>query len=1292
MINRTSGAIYTTKPLDYERRSRYQLEVQATDSSQVNPLHSTVYVMVFVHDSNDNSPTFQENPMFSHLEEGVPINTTVTTIKAQDADSKGPNSNIWYQIESQSPGVAHFQIDQKTGVVSTIAEIDRESIDEFSLIIRATDLAPIEQDRLSSTATLMILITDKNDNKPKFKSPSYTYVNEDEPVQYPVMTITAIDDDDVGSNSVVEYGMASRQNELLFHLDKYTGELKLIGQLDHEKQQKYVLNITAKDNGTPVLMSYQLFTINVVDVNDNPPVFNRTLYVGSVAENEKPGSFVIRVEATDKDSGTNADLKYSILQGADNDKFLINENSGVITTNTTLDHEGKKTYELKVYAQDSAFPFSVDMAKVRIKVLDKNDNPPKFTPSVLVVRVAENQPPTSFHTMTVEDADDTANKRNQFSIIKGNGEELFAIGKYTGVLSTRVSLDRENVSSYELVVQAKNVRPPHYIATANVTVLVEDTNDNKPSFLTNNGSYNVVLKELTPSGSNILNVTAFDSDAGINGKVKYSLSTEAVGVFRIDAETGQIFTVQQFDYKKKNHYKFMCIATDQGSTPNDGYAQVVVKIKDQNNHSPVFKQFPYRQQVSSGIASGKFVLQVSATDGDAGTNAEITYSLSVSSDAFRLESSSGNIYTKIQLANGRYILHIQATDKGVPPLKGSGFVEILVGNISDIPIRFVNASPSAVAIPENSAKGFEIARVLAVGDSVSYSIVSGNHGDTFSIDSATGVVSVEVPSKLDYESSVQFELYLAATSTTSSSLIAYLKLLISLLDVNDNRPTFHPTSLSIHLLEDDGMLSLPFHSRIVTDVNATDADKGSNAKIEYSIVSGNTGNKFEIDPASGLIRTRAFLDREQQSVYQLIVKASNPGSPDMSQRSLVRITLVDVNDNKPMYVGQTLVSVPENANIGTVITQLNVTDKDESPVLTYSLKVGSEQGPFAVGKFSGEIFLTKSLDYETKKFYSLKIIANDSLYAVEKTVNVSVRDVNDQSPVFEKNYYTRSVRENLPAGKSILKVSATDGDSGTNGQIKYAIYKFPNSSMGLNYFVIDEETGVISTSKPISTYNVVQIALLVVATDGGRPSKFALARVYFIIQKSIQFSQSSYQGSVVEDAGIGTSVLSLSVTSTNAKTISRVSYTIRSGGSVPFMVTPRSGLIKVNGHLDFESKRNYTFYVEASVDTESAPPARVDVYVKDVNDNVPKFSKGYYSRTVPENIPVGTSLFQINATDKDSGQNGRIRFRIQSGDVKKSFHLDEKTGLLTTAKSLDHDTLNRHNLAIEARDQGMKDI
>ena len=287
-INATSGVITLQKQLDFERKNKYLLRVVARDQG-LNSRSSFLFVTVYVLDSNDNMPTFDKNPVTVSLYEGVPKNHNVTQIIAHDYDS-GQNSWIRYSIDSQSPATK-FTVDSSSGVVQTIGEINRESVDEYTLTIRATDQAFTESERLSSTITLFIIVLDRNDNKPDFVSPNFTFVMEDEPFSYPIITITAIDQDS-GDNGLVRYRIEHGDNGE-FGLDPVTGLLKLNRRLDYESKPKYILNISATDQGTPALSSYQLLTIYLVDVNDNAPQFNQSLYPVSYTHLTLPTSDLV---------------------------------------------------------------------------------------------------------------------------------------------------------------------------------------------------------------------------------------------------------------------------------------------------------------------------------------------------------------------------------------------------------------------------------------------------------------------------------------------------------------------------------------------------------------------------------------------------------------------------------------------------------------------------------------------------------------------------------------------------------------------------------------------------------------------------------------------------------------------------------------------------------------------------------------------------------------------------------------------------------------------------------------
>ena len=1289
-INATSGVITLRKALDFERRSKYQLRIEARDQGQ-NSQSSFLYVTVYVLDSNDNRPTFDRNPVTVQLREGVPINYNVTTIKARDSDS-GQNSWIRYSVDSQSPGPSKFKVDSSTGTVQTIGEIDRESVDEYTLNIRATDQAFTESERLSSTITVFIIVDDVNDNKPAFVSPNYTFVMEDEPFSYPVITITAIDKD-LGSNGRVKYGImqdGSGDSFGKFSLDKDTGLLKLQGELDHETTPQYVLNISATDGGSPPLSSYQLLTVYVVDVNDNAPKFQPSLFFGNVSENEPVGTPVMKVSASDRDSGSNGALNYSIPRGKVIPKFAINESSGVIYTNSTLDREKKDKYQLTVYATDKAFPFRVGTCTVTINVLDTNDHAPIFKPALLNLTVVEEQDPFVFYTLTAQDPDIGENGRVRYVIKNGNEDKKFSIQEFSGALSTTARLNREEKAQYDLEIEASDVTSPFYNTTAHVTVFVSDVNDNSPKFTKD--SYEVDIRELTKIDTAILTVTATDSDWGTNGDVVYSLSNDTFGIFRIDSKIGAIYTLRDFDYSVKKVYNFLCHATDKGVSPRRASVAVKVSIIDENNHAPEFEKIPYRKDIqSSSVTGGELVVTVKAIDKDSSSFTQMTYRFvnGTSPQYFHLESNTGALRVKQGVTNipdGAYILYILADDGG--NLTGRGIVEIVVGTVTVTPPQFVNNTPVFVSLPENSPKNHEVTRVLATASNeIVYSIVDGNSGNAFYINPQTGVVTVANQAQLDFERLRYFRIHIIASLRSGSSRNAYLELYVNLTDVNDNAPVFYPANTSVQLTEDDALQSSGFAPRTVATLTTTDKDSGNNNKITYEIFAGNVNNKFAINSQSGVITTRGPIDRENQTFYDLVVKATDGGSPPKSSLSHVFVNIIDVNDNIPAFSGPYSVDVKEDLKVGSVVKRVTATDNDKNPNLVYSFSNGqNKQDVFHIERFTGDVILLGSLDYERITSYVLNITCSDGTHQSETTLSVNVQDVNDNAPKFLESSYQATLSEETAAGTSILRVSAEDEDSGANGQLDYAFV----TSVG--EFRINATSGVIYTAKKIEVGLRESLLLVVVsATDRGRPAQHAFVTVQIRINRKPRFSKPAYEASIPEDTKPGTSVLTVSAVDDSGMNVAKISYKLKFGDPQSlFRIGRRSGVIEVNNDgLDYETETNYLLGVEARDEsTNKSVVVEVNITITDVNDNSPVFDPTEYIKDVRENISIGTTILRVNATDKDSGLNGYVVYSILTGNDKQSFAIGINSGEIWTVKKLDRESMKEHKLSIQARDEG----
>lgn len=536
-IDRLSGQIFTVREVDYERTPEYHLQIEAVDSSARNPQESIMKVKVEIEDGNDEIPQFAEDPIMFSISENLAIGSMIWNFTATDLDS-GDNGRVEYTLSQQAPKKV-FKLDSMTGVLSLMGPLDFEEQIEFTLVVTASDQPREKDNRLRSSVTAKILIEDYNDNSPKFVSSSRIDIMEDEPTGYPMLHVIATDEDS-GKNGQVKYTISSGNDEGKFSLDYDTGVLSIVQPLDRELTTAYNLNITAFDQGEPQRSSSQIVEIHVEDVNDNAPKFSAPLRRANVSEGSVPGTFVTRVTASDEDYGSNSNLTYIIPAGIGDNKFRINPGTGEIHTVATLDREEKEQYSLTVYVRDGSFPAQYDTASVLVSLSDVNDHSPEFRDSCYPLRVPENTDLSVIHTLLATDKDSGLNGEVTYSLSGDGIGKKFNIDPYSGQLSAR-PLDREAKSKYSLYITARDRGKPSRVGSCNITITVEDQNDNDPQFTQNR--YTASISENTPPGSSVLTVQATDKDHGENAKITYSLSNETQWLFKINNETGVISTV-----------------------------------------------------------------------------------------------------------------------------------------------------------------------------------------------------------------------------------------------------------------------------------------------------------------------------------------------------------------------------------------------------------------------------------------------------------------------------------------------------------------------------------------------------------------------------------------------------------------------------------------------------------------------------------------------------------------------------------------------------------------------------
>lgn len=365
----------------------------------------------------------------------------------------------------------------------------------------------------------------------------------------------------------------------------------------------------------------------------------------------------------------------------------------------------------------------------------------------------------------------------------------------------------------------------------------------------------------------------------------------------------------------------MVVATDGGrSDARSQRVPVQIIIDDVNDNKPLFSSYPFKAQVAAYVQPGQSLLQVNAIDPDQGTNGEIFYNIinDSTNGKFRLNPTTGALSATQSLSseNGRLLhLEIMARDKGNPPQSATGLIELRIGEVPQgLPdLKFQNET-YVVTLLENTPSGFTLLKLNAVRSDgrrqkITYSFGAGNEDETFSIDSNSGEIKVRNSNRLDYEySGNSGEMQLVAVAKTDGTplLYGYCEIKVILQDENDNAPRFTQQQYTTAVWEGNNK------GTFVMQVTAYDMDQGANARVLYHIVDGNHDNAFIIEPAfSGIVKTNIVLDREIRDAYRLKVIATDEGVPQMTGTATIRVQIVDVNDNQPVFPPHSVIHVSE---------------------------------------------------------------------------------------------------------------------------------------------------------------------------------------------------------------------------------------------------------------------------------------------------------------------------------------------------------------------------------------------
>ncbi|XP_048388868.1 protocadherin-20 [Stegostoma tigrinum] len=566
-------------PLDREYRDRYVMELVAEDRGSPC-LSGTATVTVSVTDINDHCPEFPESELSFSLYSNCSAGTTITRLRARDPDL-GYNAHVAYSYGERVPGssVSLFSLDSTSGTIRLAAPIPGDAARSHRLTVLATGTgcAPV-------TATVSLTIIPVSSGPPALaaryialQADGVLYLKETEPLRTPLAFFTVTEHRQQQPVRCYLQGAAAT-----FRLARYRGLrdeylLETAQPLDYELQRRYEVAVVA-ENSNKLAQRVHL-QIQLIDENDNPPIFSSPSVQVFIEENNPPNSFLVKLRATDADSGEMGNITYLLGPGVP-PIFAVDQFSGSLSVSTSLDREEQDRYRLTIRAVDGGTPSLESTATVLLTIQDVNDNSPRFINKDFNFFVPEDYPSFSeIGVIGVIDPDAGTNGWVALSIL--NGSEHFMIDTGKGNLMASVPLDREQQSSYILWIQATDGGEPALSAVAKVTVLLIDVNDNPPLVLfpQSNLSFLLVLPSTVP-GSSITEVYAVDKDTGMNAVIAYSIIGHRgprPETFVIDAGTGNITLHEALVKNDHGLYRLLVKVSDHGH-PEPLHSSVIVNL------------------------------------------------------------------------------------------------------------------------------------------------------------------------------------------------------------------------------------------------------------------------------------------------------------------------------------------------------------------------------------------------------------------------------------------------------------------------------------------------------------------------------------------------------------------------------------------------------------------------------------------------------------------------------------------------------------------------------------------
>ena len=848
----------------------------------------------------------------------------------------------------------------------------------------------------------------------------------------------------------------------------------------------------------------------------------------------------------------------------------------------------------------------------------------------------------------------------------GTDAASFVIEVATGQLKTKETLDYETKNSYSITVTVSDGSLTDTIAG---TINITDANE-VPVFTEGNATTRSVAENLEVGVNIGTAIAATDPDGNT---LTYTLGGPDAASFDVDSSTGQLKTKTTLDRESQSTYTVTITVSDSSITNI-----IVVTINVSNvNEVPVFTEgdSTTRTVAEKTLEGVEIGTAIGATDPDGDT---LTYTLSgADADIFELESTTGQLKTKKTLdfeSQSTYKVTLTVSDG---KLSDTIDVTITVTDIDEtIPNRapvFADGNSTTRSVAENTAADTDIGTAIAAtdpdGNTLIYTL-GGTDAATFDIDSTSG--QLKTKAELNYETK---KVYTLTITVSDGSLTDTINVTINITDIEETIPNRAPVFTEGETTTRAVAENTIADTNIGVAVAATDPDGNT---LTYTL-GGTDAATFDIDSTSGQLKTKDTLNYENKSSYSVTITVSDGDLTDVIN---VNINVTNQNDAPIFTKGNSATrAVAENtetgANIGTVVA---ATDPDGN-TLTYTLG-GTDADVFAIDNATGQLKTKATLDYETKKTYSVTITASDGSLKDTITVTINITDiVENRVPVFtEGNSATRSIAENTNSGVDIgTAVSATDEDNDT---LTYTLGGTDAAS-----FAIVGTSGQLKTSASLDYEDKTSYSVTITVSDGkgGTDSISVTITVTDVTENRApvftdgENTTRSVAENTATDINIGTAV---AATDADNDTLT---YTLGGTDATSFAIVGTSGQLKTSASLDYEDKTSYSVTITVSDGKGGTDSISVTITVTDVTENrAPVFTDGENTtRSVAENTTTDTNIgTAVAATDAD---NDTLTYTL-SGTDAISFAIENTTGHLKTKATLNYETKSSYLVTVSVSD------